>query len=354
MQARVATMVNRGRGAAMSEDDHSARDAALELSAQPQLIVTRTGVLGYANIAARALFDIRADQIGSPLAELRVARQPLDLVGPVEQAITDRKRVALGEIDFNPPNGEQRTFDVSVSPLISPGNVALGALVVFEDISRFAQLRSELGDSRRNLEAAYEELQSTIDELETTNEELQSANEELQTTNEELQSTNEELETMNEELHSTNQELETINDELRERTGELNNVNDFLESILTSLGVAVAVHRPPPAVQIWNRGAEELWGVRQDETADQHFLALDIGLEPERLAPALRAVISGASPQGDAAARRREPPWSRRRVRHDGDAAARRAATDGLEVRGAIVLMEDHDAAHDAAQDGHK
>ena len=243
---------------------------------------------------------------------------------------------------------------MSVSPLISPGNVALGALVVFEDISRFAQLRSELGDSRRNLEAAYEELQSTIDELETTNEELQSANEELQTTNEELQSTNEELETMNEELHSTNHELETINDELRERTGELNNVNDFLESILTSLGVAVAVIDRSQMVQIWNRGAEELWGVRQDETADQHFLALDIGLEPERLAPALRAVISGASPKET----RRLDAVNRRGRAVVCDTTVMpllSRGSDGLEVRGAIVLMEDHDAAHDgAAPDGHK
>ena len=46
---------------------------------------------------------------------------------------------------------------------------------------------------------------------------------------------------MNEELRSTNEELESINDELRDRTSELNDVNDFLESILTSLGVAVAV-----------------------------------------------------------------------------------------------------------------
>ena len=80
-----------------------------------------------------------------------------------------------------------------------------------------AARRSELDRSRRELETAYEELQSTIEELETTNEELQSTNEELETTNEELQSTNEELETMNEELQSTNEELETMNDELRER-----------------------------------------------------------------------------------------------------------------------------------------
>ena len=100
---------------------------------------------------------------------------------------------------------------------------------------------------------------------------------------------------MNEELQSTNEELETINDELRERTSELNNVNDFLEAILTSLGVAVAVVDRSQRVQIWNGGAEDLWGLRQDEATDQHFLALDIGLEPERLAPALRAVIGGTS-----------------------------------------------------------
>src|ERR671920_216017 len=129
---------------------------------------------------------------------------------------------------------------------------------------------------------------STIDELETTNEELQSANEELQTTNEELQSTNEELETMNEELQSTNEELETINDELRERTGELNDVNDFLETILTSLELGVAVIDPEQRIQIWNRRAEAL---------GQHLLALDIGLPREQLVPALRGALNGSGRQ---------------------------------------------------------
>ena len=150
----------------------------------------------------------------------------------VEQALRERRRVAVGEGAFTPDGGDARRLDITVTPLLSPENVAVGVSVTFEDVSRYAALQTELESHRRDLELAYEELQSTIDELETTNEELQSANEELQTTNEELQSTNEELETMNEELQSTNEELETINDELRERTGELNQVNDFLEAIL--------------------------------------------------------------------------------------------------------------------------
>src|SRR3954452_23586074 len=100
---------------------------------------------------------------------------------------------------------------------------------------------------------------------------------------------------MNEELQSTNEELETINDELRERTNELNEVNDFLEAILTSLGVAVAVMDRQQRVQVWNQPAEELWGLRQDEAIDHHFLSLDIGLPSERLAPGWRAALSGSS-----------------------------------------------------------
>jgi two-component system CheB/CheR fusion protein len=347
MQARVAEMVNGERGEhTLTDEDRRAQEVALELSLHPQLIVSRSGLLTFANVAARALFELGSDHIGRPLAELPVAREPVQLMGPIEQALTDRRRISLGEFAFAPVAGEERRLAVTVAPLLSDGNVALGTSVAFEDVTGVRFLQRELETARNDLDAAYEELQSTIEELETTNEELQSANEELQTTNEELQSTNEELETMNEELHSTNAELETINDELRERTGELNSVNDFLEAILTSLGVAVAVVDRSQRVQVWNRGAEDLWGLRQDEAAEQHFLALDIGLGPERLAPALRAIMSGASPKEtvrlDAVNRR-----GRNVLLETTLMPLLAHGEDGSEVRGAIVLMEDQPAASD-------
>ena len=347
MQERVAEMVNGERGEhTLTDEDRRAQEVALELSLHPQLIVSRSGLLTFANVAARALFELGSDHIGRPLAELPVAREPVQLMGPIEQALTDRRRIALGEFAFAPIAGEERRLAVTVAPLLSDGNVALGTSVAFEDVTGVRFLQRELETARNDLDAAYEELQSTIEELETTNEELQSANEELQTTNEELQSTNEELETMNEELHSTNAELETINDELRERTGELNSVNDFLEAILTSLGVAVAVVDRSQRVQVWNRGAEDLWGLRQDEAAEQHFLALDIGLGPERLAPALRAIMSGASPKEtvrlDAVNRR-----GRNVLLETTLMPLLAHGEDGSEVRGAIVLMEDQPAASD-------
>src|SRR5262249_49915954 len=133
------------------------------------------------------------------------------------------------------------------------------------------------------------------EELETTNEELQSTNEELETTNEELQSTNEELETMNEELQSTNEELETINDELRQRTDDLNALNSFLESILTSLQSAEIVVDRDVRIQVWNKQAAELWGLRDDEVEGEHLMNLDIGLPVERLNQPIRLCLTGES-----------------------------------------------------------
>jgi two-component system CheB/CheR fusion protein len=98
---------------------------------------------------------------------------------------------------------------------------------------------------------------------------------------------------MNEELQSTNEELETINDELRQRTLQLNDVNAFLETILSSLRLSVAVLDRSLKVQIWNAQSEEIWGLRSAEAEGEFFLGLDIGLPVDRLKHTLRAALDG-------------------------------------------------------------
>jgi two-component system CheB/CheR fusion protein len=343
-QTRAAAFVNGEADQladAGSEEDRAARDAALELAPNAEVIVSHAGRLAFANLPARALFGVGLEDIGRPFAELPLAQRPLDVRSGVEQAVRERRRVSLGEAAFAPERGEPRRLDITVTPLLSGSNTSLGVAITFEDVTRYAALQTELEAHRRDLELAYEELQSTIDELETTNEELQSANEELQTTNEELQSTNEELETMNEELQSSNEELETINDELRDRTRELNDVNQFLESILTSLGLGVAVLDAHQRVQIWNSRAEDLWGLRPDEAVENHFLSLDIGLPSEQLAGPLRSVLAGTSEREvrelEAINRRGRP------IVVIATVLPLIVATsgDGAGVRGAIVMMDD-------------
>ena len=341
LQARVAGMANGdGAGVPLAQVDRVSRDAALEMGPQPQIIVSLTGTLSFANLPARALFGIGPDSVGQPMQELELTQQPMELRAAVDEAIRERRRVALGEQRFMPRTGDERLLEVTAAPLLPDGGAVQAVSIVFEDVSRYAGLRRELEGNRHDLELAYEELQATIDELETTNEELQSANEELQTTNEELQSTNEELETMNEELQSTNEELETINDELRDRTGDLNRVNDFLEAILTSLGIGVAVVDRQQRVQVWNHRAEDLWGLRQDEALEHHLLSLDIGLPVEQLAGHLRTVLIGGSRREQAlleAVNRRG-----RAIECDTTILPLLSAGDGdgASVRGAIVLME--------------
>jgi two-component system, chemotaxis family, CheB/CheR fusion protein len=343
LPARVAGLVNGELGApARARDEQASRDAALETGPAPQIIVSQGGELALANLAARALFGIGPDDVGRAFHDLELSYQPVDLRTPIEQALRERRAVAVGEIRYAPAKGDERVLEVTVVPLLANSTPAYGVSIVFEDVTRYAMLRRELETNRRDLELAYEELQSTIDELETTNEELQSANEELQTTNEELQSTNEELETMNEELQSTNEELETLNDELRDRSDELNRVNEFLETILTSLALGVAVVDRQQRVQVWNHRAEDLWGLRQDEALDHHLLSLDIGLPAERLAAPLRAVLGGASAREQAvldAVNRRG-----RAIVCSTTILPLVSSSDGQAVRGAIVLMEDQPA----------
>jgi two-component system CheB/CheR fusion protein len=316
------------------------RDLALDAGPVAQLVVSPDGLLSFANQAARTRFDLRVDDVGRAFHELDVSYRPAELRQPIEQVLRERRTVVLGEVRFAPAEGEERFLDITVTPLLSAAGEVAGASVLFDDVTRVSALQHEVEGHRHELEQAYEELQSTIDELETTNEELQSANEELQTTNEELQSSNEELETMNEELQSTNEELETINDELRDRTGEINELNDFLEAIVTSLAVGIAVLDRGQRVQVWNQRAEDLWGVRSDEALQQHFMSLDVGLPIDRLTAPLRAVLGGESP--------------RERLSLEAVDRRGRAITcvtsvlpllkphrDGGGVRGAIVLMDD-------------
>ena len=46
-------------------------------------------------------------------------------------------------------------------------------------------------------------------------------------------------------------------------------------------------------VLVWNRRAEDLWGLRADEVKGKSFLNLDIGLPAGELRPIIRACLCG-------------------------------------------------------------
>ncbi|MBF6170651.1 CheR family methyltransferase [Nocardia blacklockiae] len=266
-------------------------ELALETAPFATVGIDTEGKVTVANAQMRNQFGLTPHDIGRPLSELEISYRPVELRSLIDQAVAERRVIRVNAVERRIGPDDTQFYDVHVQPLWSGDGPYTGVVVNFVDTTVATRLSLEVKVKREELETAYEELQSTNEELETTNEELQSSIEELETTNEELQSTNEELETTNEELQSGNEELETMNEELRIRSSELDETRSFLEGILSSVAAGVVVLDGELRVRSWNRGAEELWGLRADEVYQQFFTALDFGLPTEQLHDAIQECL---------------------------------------------------------------
>jgi two-component system CheB/CheR fusion protein len=254
------------------------RDLALEVAPFACLGIDADGTVALVNTPMRTMFGMSSRDVGRPFRDLEISYRPVELRSLIEQAYSEHRVIRVNSVERTVGTDEVQYLDIQIQPLWGSDGMGAGVTVTFIDTTVSARLQLEVKRHREELDTAYEELQSTNEELEATNEGLQSGIEELEITNEELQSTNEELETTNEELQSGNEELETMNEEMRIRTSELDEDRTFLEGVLSSLAAGVVVLDSGMLVKSWNRGAEELWGLRSDEVSNQPFLNLDFGL----------------------------------------------------------------------------
>ena len=268
-------------------------EAAFELAPTAQVVVDEENRVAGINQAARTLFSLRQRDVGRALQDLELSYRPLELRSLIDGVRKEHQSLVRRGVRWQTGDGERRALDIQLDPLALPGQQFAGVIVTYVDATEHRALEENLARAKRELETAYEELQSTVEELETTNEELQSTNEELETTNEELQSTNEELETMNEELQSTNEELETMNDEFRERTDETLQANTFLAAVFSGIQQGVVVVDNTLRVLAWSSRATDLWGLRDDEVEGERLLDLDIGIPVQRLREPIRSVLTG-------------------------------------------------------------
>jgi two-component system CheB/CheR fusion protein len=312
------------------------RELAFRANPVAQIVVTGEDTVAMINQQAETTFGLSARDIGRLLRDLDVSYRPVELRGYLEQAKVERRSARIQDVKWQRAGSDTVWFEVYVNPLVDGENGLLGVSIVFFDVTATKALLDKVVATNHQLEAAYEELQSTNEELETTNEELQSTVEELETTNEELQSTNEELETMNEELQSTNDELHTINDTLRERSVELENARTFVDSLINSVHLGLVVVDREMRVLVWNRGCEELWGLRADETAGQVLTSLDIGLPMESVRPLIGNAFVDPDSPGESLVEA---------VNRRGRAARVRVTCTGFHsregnVNGALLLME--------------
>jgi two-component system, chemotaxis family, CheB/CheR fusion protein len=336
-----------GQLGARLDDDQNGRDPRLEdetlqLSPLATLVVNGDALVAKANHRAEAQLGVSSRDIGRSFPDLDLCQRISGLRTAFDDVRRNRSPIWLHEVQFSRSATETLFFDIQLAPLDTGADGGVAVAVFFSDVTRYQRMTGELQAAHRQVETAYEELQSTVEELETTNEELQSTVEELETTNEELQSTVEELETTNEELQSTNDELQSMNDELRERTSQLDEANDFLESVLGSLRTAVVVVDTELIVRAWNSQADDLWGLRAEETIGQHLLNLDVDLPMERLRPLVRAALSGDDDQA---------PLRLDVINRRGRTVGLVLSASPLQLRGsgptgAIVLMDQNDSGN--------
>ncbi len=85
-------------------------------------------------------------------------------------------------------------------------------------------------------------------------------------------------------------------------------VNPLVNKNKTLLGVSVVFHSIRAGIVVidaemrikaWNRGAEDLWGVRRDEAEGTHLLNLDTGLPVADVRPMVREALSDPSYYGE-------------------------------------------------------
>ncbi len=313
--------------------DSPAISRAAAVSPVAQLVIDVDGVLVGANAVARAQFDLAASDLGRRFHDLAVSYRPLELRSLLEGAYASGAPQSREGVVRELESGHKQFFDVTVTPLVDEVGGPLGASIAFVDASETLRLREGLARASQDLQAAKEGWQSTNEELETTNEELQSTNEELETTNEELQSANEELETTNEELQSANEELSTMNTELQRRSLEVDRSHGLLHSIVGNLSAGVIVVDGHLDVEMWNRTAQELFGLSAEEVTGRSFAALDVGLPVGDLVEPLREAIAGERQDLTVAAVNRRGQSIRCRV------GIAPITVDSGEPHGAVVLI---------------
>jgi two-component system, chemotaxis family, CheB/CheR fusion protein len=63
-----------------------------------------------------------------------------------------------------------------------------------------------------------------------------------------------------------------MNEQLQQRTDELTQVNVYLDAIVSSMEVGIAVLDQNLTIQGWNRKAEDLWGLSAQEAQGKSIL----------------------------------------------------------------------------------
>lgn len=221
-----------------------------------QVLLDAAGALSMVDHRAGELFGVTADDVGSPFQDLALSYRPVGLRSAVDGARASGSPVWVRDVAWR-HDGEDRTFDVAVTPLAGSEHRVLGTSIVFTDTIRERALAGEFEHASARLATAHEELQSTHEDLRVTGDEAVG-------------------------------------------------IGGWALAALGALGsTGVVLDAPAPSaragrggrVRLWNAASAQLWGVRADEAVGADLADLDVGLPVEAVVAACAAVLDDGAPR---------------------------------------------------------
>ncbi|RYG85707.1 PAS domain-containing protein, partial [bacterium] len=153
------------------QDDARLLQMVLNEATTAYLVVDDSGVVMFANAAARLLLFVGEADVGRPFQDLPISYRPLELRAPIEQVLNDGHSIRLEHQEYHLSQSDVIRLTIEIRPLRKGDGRSTAILLSFSDTTRLYVVQRELQTAQENLENSIEELQSANEELETTNEE---------------------------------------------------------------------------------------------------------------------------------------------------------------------------------------
>lgn len=134
----------------------------------PLVVIDEAGAVALANPPARALLGVGEADIGRPFQDLPISYRPIELRGPIDEVVRNRRGMRLDDQEYRLNQNEVLRLTIDLRPLHRADGSVHAVLLSFQDQTRLHTLQRELEAAQEKLEHSIEELQSANEELETT------------------------------------------------------------------------------------------------------------------------------------------------------------------------------------------
>jgi two-component system CheB/CheR fusion protein len=133
-------------------------ETVLNEAATAFLVVDETGIVTLANATARNMLSVGEADIGRPFQDLPISYRPLELRGPIEEVLRDKRGIRLDHQEYHISQNDIIRLSIDIRPLHRPDGSAYAALLSFTDTTRLYTMQRELETAQENLENSIEEL----------------------------------------------------------------------------------------------------------------------------------------------------------------------------------------------------